>query len=152
MADWTAISDSFLEPGKPVRSVDGLALRDNPIALAEGAPGAPLIAGQQGPALRNAGVPDGELGAEKFQSGTTEQTWVMARVLAVSVGGVGTHGFFRHFTDSVSGLSPGDLIAGSDLQWSNSDETTGANPSGTWRALGYGPAGTGISTLFQRVS
>ena len=43
MADWTTIPDSSIEPGKPIRSIDGLALRDNPIAIAEGAPGAPRI-------------------------------------------------------------------------------------------------------------
>lgn len=41
MADWTTIPDSSIEPGKPIRSIDGLALRDNPVAIAEGAVGAP---------------------------------------------------------------------------------------------------------------
>lgn len=40
---WTNIPDSSLEPGKPIRSVDGLALRDNPIAIANGESGAPRI-------------------------------------------------------------------------------------------------------------
>lgn len=40
---WTAIPDSVLEPGKPARSIDAMALRDNPIAIAEGAAGAPRI-------------------------------------------------------------------------------------------------------------
>lgn len=43
MADWTTIADATLEPGKPWRSVDALAVRDNPIAIAEGASGAPRI-------------------------------------------------------------------------------------------------------------
>ncbi len=43
MATWTTIADTTLEPGKPVRSIDGIALRDNPIAIAEGAAGAPRI-------------------------------------------------------------------------------------------------------------
>lgn len=43
MANWTNITDNPLEPGRPIRSVDGLALRDNPIAMAQGAPGAPRI-------------------------------------------------------------------------------------------------------------
>jgi len=46
MADWTTIPDSSIEPGKPIRSIDGLALRDNPIAIAEGAAGAPRIVGR----------------------------------------------------------------------------------------------------------
>lgn len=43
MATWTTITDAALEPGKPIRSVDGLALRDNAIAITEGASGAPKI-------------------------------------------------------------------------------------------------------------
>lgn len=43
MATWTDIPDEVLEPGKPTRSVDALALRDNAIAIAEGAPDAPMV-------------------------------------------------------------------------------------------------------------
>jgi hypothetical protein len=43
MATWTTLPDAALEPGKPIRSIDGLALRDNPIAIAQGAAGAPKI-------------------------------------------------------------------------------------------------------------
>ena len=43
MATWTTLPDASLEPGKPIRSIDGLALRDNPVAIAEGAAGAPKI-------------------------------------------------------------------------------------------------------------
>lgn len=40
---WTNILNSSLLPGKPVRSIDALALRDNPIAIAEGAANAPIV-------------------------------------------------------------------------------------------------------------
>lgn len=43
MADWTPIPNSALEPGKPIRAVDALALRDNPIAAFEGRPGVPTL-------------------------------------------------------------------------------------------------------------
>ena len=43
MATWTAIPDTSINIGKPVRSIDGFALRDNPIAIAQGATGAPKI-------------------------------------------------------------------------------------------------------------
>jgi hypothetical protein len=45
MATWTTLPDASLEPGKPIRSIDGLALRDNPVAITEGATGAPRIIG-----------------------------------------------------------------------------------------------------------
>ena len=43
MTDWTTLPNSSLETGKPIRAVDGRALRDNPIAIAEGSTGAPKI-------------------------------------------------------------------------------------------------------------
>ncbi|MBL3608200.1 hypothetical protein [Rhodovulum sulfidophilum] len=44
MTDWTTIPNDVIEAGKPGRAVDGRALRDNPVAIAEGAPGAPVVA------------------------------------------------------------------------------------------------------------
>lgn len=43
MATYSAIPDANLDPDSPARSIDALALRDNPIAIAEGAAGAPKI-------------------------------------------------------------------------------------------------------------
>ncbi|BAQ67200.1 hypothetical protein NHU_00028 [Rhodovulum sulfidophilum] len=43
MTDWTTIPNDVIEAGKPGRAVDGRALRDNPVAIAEGAPGAPGV-------------------------------------------------------------------------------------------------------------
>lgn len=46
MASWTSIPDSSLDPDAPVTSELAYAWRDNPIAITEGAGGAPRI--QQG--------------------------------------------------------------------------------------------------------
>jgi hypothetical protein len=43
MATWTNIPSTALEPGSPARSFDALALRDNPIAIATRAAGAPRV-------------------------------------------------------------------------------------------------------------
>lgn len=43
MADYTVIPNSRIDVGEGIRAIDGLALRDNPIAIAEGAPDAPRI-------------------------------------------------------------------------------------------------------------
>lgn len=43
MADWTTIADSQVDPNAPVTSELMSALRDNPVAIAEGASGAPKI-------------------------------------------------------------------------------------------------------------
>ena len=40
MADWTDVLDTNLEPGKPIRSVDIIAIKDNTIAMGQGATGA----------------------------------------------------------------------------------------------------------------
>ncbi|MBL3560998.1 hypothetical protein [Rhodovulum sulfidophilum] len=44
MTDWTTIPNSVIEAGKPGRAVDGRALRDNPVAIAEGSASAPIVA------------------------------------------------------------------------------------------------------------
>jgi hypothetical protein len=46
MTTFTTIPNSSLEPGKPIRSIDGIALRDNPLAIIEGDPTAPRIVGK----------------------------------------------------------------------------------------------------------
>lgn len=43
MADWTDIQDPALDPDAPVTSELAYAFRDNPIAIAEGAVGAPYV-------------------------------------------------------------------------------------------------------------
>ena len=43
MPDWTSIPNSALAVGAPPRAADAVALRDNPIAMARGAPGAPTV-------------------------------------------------------------------------------------------------------------
>ena len=40
---WTTLADSLFDPGQPIRSIDGLALRDNPLAITQGYPGAPQV-------------------------------------------------------------------------------------------------------------
>lgn len=44
MADWTDIPDTSLDPDAPLTSNLAYAWRDNPVAMAEGAEGAPKIA------------------------------------------------------------------------------------------------------------
>ncbi len=43
MADWTTITDTQVDPDAPLTSQLGYAWRDNPIAIAEGAVGAPRV-------------------------------------------------------------------------------------------------------------
>ena len=122
MTTFTTIPNSSLEPGKPIRSIDGLALRDNPIAMFEGDASAPKLA------------------AAGLQTGTNERDWVLARTAAAAVGAVGTYAFLSRES---SGLLPGATSAGSSLFYAGTalssalSTTGGGSPSGTWRLMGY---------------
>ena len=146
MTTWTNIPDTALEPGKPIRSVDGLALRDNAIAIAEGAAGAPKI--------QNAAVNTGALGAEKFQSGTTERDWVLARTASAAVGAFGTYAMLYNNTATL--FNPGVTVAGSSLDYSSAGTTKSiTSPPGTWRCMGTVQstgAGDSSTSLFLRIS
>lgn len=155
MATFTVIPDTVLEPLKPIRSVDGLALRDNPIAIAEGASGAPRIqnAAMDTDSVDNANVVNGTLGAEKFQSGATERDWVLARTSGAAVGAVGTYAYAE--TAGGTTVAPGDTTAGSNLDYAGTDDAGGVVGSvvsltGTWRSMGV--ANSGDATLFLRIS
>jgi hypothetical protein len=58
MANWTEIPDANLSPGAPARSADAIALRDNVIAVTEGAAGAPKV--------QTAGIQDQSIAVEKM--------------------------------------------------------------------------------------
>ena len=153
MATWTTITDAILEPGKPIRSVDGLALRDNVTALAEGAAGAPRIenAALDTDSVTNVKVVNVTLGAEKFQTGTTERDWVMGRTSNAAGGAVGTYAFAR----VEAGFAPGfgGSISGSVLSPSNVAVNSSGSVSGTWRCMGStdGPLGSEKTTLWLRI-
>jgi len=130
MADWTTLPDSSLEPGKPIRSIDGLALRDNPIAIAEGAAGAPRIASDLAINWGGGGV------------GTTSATtWVLNRTASAIAGAVGTYAVALQQGSAPVSLQFGDTIAGSSLRtidtaFSVSDTiSTTTTLSGTWRCM-----------------
>lgn len=137
MATWTTIPDSSLEPGKPIRAIDALALRDNPVAIAEGASGAPRIA------------------AAALQTGTNERDWVLARNAGAAVGAIGTYAFLGETSNTTT--AAGSTRAGSALRYAGVgkvDETwssiglmqvgvgSATAPAGTWRAMGQSATGT----------
>ena len=138
MATWTTITDAALEPGKPIRSVDGLALRDNVTALAEGAAGAPRI--------ENAAFDAAVLGSEKFQTGTTERDWVLARTSDAGAGAVGTYAFLKAITPVVFN----ENISASVLSPSDSENDNLGSVSGTWKCMGA--VSDNNSTEFLRIS
>ena len=156
MTTWTEITDAALEPGKPIRSVDGLALRDNAIAISEGSSGAPKIqnAALDTNSVSNVKVVNATLGAEKFQTGTTERDWVLGRTSDAGAGAVGTYAMLSR-ESNLAKLTFGNTVSGSSLRPSNADESDiGSTLSGTWRCMGEtGDFGGGDSvTVFLRIS
>ena len=170
MTTYTAIPDADLEPDKPFTSQKALLLRDNPIAIAEGASGAPRIqnAAMDTDSVDNANVVNGTLGAEKFQTGNTERDWVLARTADAAAGAVGTYVFAESDSDhalggtvSGSSLTPTGAIYNIDITSSTASAslTRSGSLSGTWRCMGYHDntnAGSNMTifgaTLFLRIS
>jgi hypothetical protein len=144
MSTWTTISDTVLEPGKPIRSVDALALRDNPVAIAAGASGAPRIVTN---AIQDANVTTAKLATNERM--TTAN--VLAATAGASVGAVGSYAFLG-IASTFETTAAGATRAGSNLRyaglgltsgnWGSSASTNvqfvgnGGTPAGTWRAMG----------------
>jgi hypothetical protein len=143
---WTNIDDTFLEPGKPLRSADLIALRDNAVAIAQGLSGAPKVT--------NNAFDNLTIGAEKLKTGTTERDWVVARTASASAAAVGTYAFLTNSGSFF--IAFGSTVAGSLLTpISASGSPFGGTQSGTWRCMGFSDnSGTleGKGSLFLRIS
>ena len=121
MADYTELPDTAVGIGGIPSGTTVTALRDNPIAIAEGAVGAPSIedAALDAGAATTAGI-----------------DWVALRVAGQGLGGIGTYGLF--IGSDLTTYVQGDTAAGSTLDYANVDGgTTGVSPSGTWMCMGY---------------
>jgi hypothetical protein len=154
MATWTNIPTASLEPGAPARSLDALALRDNPVAIAEGAANAPRV--------QTAGIANSAVTADKIASNAvttakildsnvttaklaTNEQMTTANVAGAYAGAdanaVGSLAILYKAT--TGGVEPGNLVAGSSLRWvristaGSMQIITATTPSGTWRALGF---------------
>lgn len=112
MATWTTLPDASLEPGKPIRSIDGLALRDNPVAITEGATGAPR-------------VQDAALNATVTTAG---KEWVSNRIAAQNHQDIGSMTIAWNTTNNTDVASNG-TIAGGSLRCTNSAANTQAGPA-----------------------
>jgi hypothetical protein len=134
MANWTDIPNSSIETGKPVRAVDGLAFRDNPIAITEGAAGAPRI----------------DALALKTDSAMTD--WVGDQISDMVCYDIGSYIFA--IRETTSSVAPNSTVAGSSIRpvsmtTDNAGSSTflqgknvlayytGTGITGTWRCMGY---------------
>ena len=111
MATWTTLPDASLEPGKPIRSIDGLALRDNPVAITEGAVGAPRV---QDAALNTTAT-------------TAGKDWVSNRMALQNHQDVGSMTIAWNTT--TSNVASNGTIAGSNLRFTSSQSNTDSVPA-----------------------
>lgn len=141
MADWRFPADTAVDPDAPVTSDLMYALRDNPVAIAEGAVGAPRIADQA-------------LSTTQTLSG---RNWIADR-LAGGAWNYRGHVVMARYLGSVD-VSPGGQVDGSLLSPASADgQITSASMAGTWRLQGrIGPVGgsppnASMTSLWLRVA
>ena len=138
MTDYTTLSNTAVGVGGLPSGATVTALRDNPIAIAEGAAGAPRVV-------------DAALDTTATAAG---DAWVVARssgiagvIAGYSVGGIGTYAMLRNNGTS---RDPGSTQTGSLLNYSSAaGDTVTTVISGTWRCMGRA---LGSSSAAQEVS
>lgn len=163
MTAYTLIPDTSIETGKPVRAVDGRALRDNPTAIAEGASGAPKFTGVQGPVVGTGGLYDGSVTATKLDPTTVGTLWVGGKTAGLSVYDIGSY-IFASAEASATSYNPGATLAGSLLNPGGAYidtnsivklNSTGTGMVGSWRCMGFSPSAAGSNagtTLWLRIA
>lgn len=120
MADWFSIPNTSVDPDAPVTSNLMYALRDNPIAISEGAPGAPRI---QDAALSNVVTAAG-------------RNWVSNRITSALWNFTGQVVMARYI--GTVPVSPGGEVSGTLLSPANAEGAiSGSGLPGQWRLQGY---------------
>lgn len=129
MADWFDIPDTAIDPDAPLTSQLAYAWRDNCIAIAGGASGAPR-------------VQESAIGS-----------WF------TTLGGEKTYAFLAMEVPNGTSVAAGDTRSGSVLRYAGegpSGVVYSGTPSGTWRLMGYLTNTTGadvyMSSLWVRIS
>lgn len=154
MAQYTTITDTQVDPEAPITSELMTALRDNPIAIAEGASGAPRI------------DPSTAVDWDSSTNTSAEINWVLNRTASLTLSGVGTYGVLYYNPGTVANITAGGTVSGSLLLRSNNvgnpnpfDSSSNASGTstvaGTWRALAaasYPESGVKNPTLFVRIA
>lgn len=138
MADYIAQPDTAVDPDAPVTSDLMYALRDNPIAIAEGAAGAPRIA-------------DAALNGTLAGVTAAGSTWVGRRYAGSAWNAVGSIVMARYLAaGSGSPMNAGGTVNGSELRICAANgkisSTVSALP-GTWECMGYAESGNVESGL-----
>jgi hypothetical protein len=138
VSDWTDIPDTAIVPGKPVLASHGVAYRDNPVAIAEGAVGAPRIEGQQGPVVKRGGLFLGQ--------GSISGTLAVAAMPGPGVAGEAVV-IVMNRTSFFPAIGAADgLIMQASLA------VPGANPAGRFRLVNYGDTNRDYSVAWEFIT
>ena len=148
MTDYTILSNTAVGVGGLPSGATVTALRDNPLAIAEGTAGAPRVL-------------DAALDATVTTSGTD---WVLNRTAVAIAGAVGTYAFMERAGNN-AGIDIGETISGSSIRYAGVDKTSSQPmdisssstvPSGTWRCMGYianlSDTSSERATIFLRIA
>lgn len=130
---WTSIDNSLVSVGALPFATTIQALRDNPIAIANGDAAAPRVQ------------------AAALDTGTDERDWVLARTAGATVGVVGS--YIVAWNTTTTNIDANGTIAGTNLRYNSTGSSAGNNfetitdssttfptsgrstLSGTWRAI-----------------
>ncbi len=144
MPAYTNISNALVGVGAKPFATTIQALRDNPLAIAEGDPTAVAA----GVTIKDAALDTGAATA----AGTT---WVGLRTAGLAAGAVGTYAMLYDNDGNAGTLtrSFGSTLAASLLQPTSASGGFSGTVSGTWRCMGRSQSGSGIPTSTpQRVT
>lgn len=163
MANWTNIPTDRIEPGKPIRAIDGLALRDNPIAIAQGAAGAPKITENamnvnsiHGNRIRNGTVTNAQIADNTIQGSKFNDASVRSWIGSQAAGAVGTYAIVIFRATGNTTVNWGGTVAGSEITyWFPTGDVMGSDTytpalSGTWRVMGRNLHRSGSGTSSNR--
>jgi len=127
---WTNIDNALVSVGALPFATTVQALRDNPIAIANGDAGAPKV---QNAALAT-------ISASVLATDAAMVNWVLARTAGATSGVVGS--YIVAWNYSTGSISANGTVAGSSLRYSTGQNgfaiaqgTVGAALTGTWRAI-----------------
>lgn len=147
MATYTAITDTEIEPEKPVTTSLMNRLRDNPLAIAEGASGAPRI--------QTAGIDTGAVTQTRLANGAVGQTQLKTTAGTVSTSSIlelltlpgGSYGFYPQ-TRTLA--TAGGKYLAAPLSPIEADGTAAANHGLSTSYTTYIMLGTNVNTIFAQ--
>jgi hypothetical protein len=155
MTDYNPIPDANLDPNTPARSIDAKRLRDNPLAMFEGAVGAPR--------LQTGGINDSAVTEDKIDDDAVTDDKIVDTFLADRLGvsgfPVGTMSFVSSNVETL--VEIGDILDGdinsislgidNNGTYDSLAVTSSVALSGDWQAITRGVKGSSDKAFFLAI-